>query len=106
LTYRERGLRGAAERSISESRRAFDKRVDVIRAELKERGPEAVEKVERSLNELKEYLRNSFGEIQGRFEDKLETRRREVREIPPVAVGIAVTVGVIFGLFLGLKSKD
>lgn len=83
----------------------FEKRIDEIRAELKERGPEAVEKIERSLDGLREDLQGSFGEIHGRFEDKLEDGREEVREHPLLAVGIAVGVGLIIGMLL-TKSKD
>src|ERR1022692_2212462 len=90
---------------MREVRRDFDRRVDEISAELKESGPEAVEEVGMSLDELKEDLQDSFAEIQLRLEDRLETGRREVREHPLLAVGVAVVVGAIVGMLLG-KRKD
>ena len=105
LTNNERDLRNAADRSLKETRRDFDKRIDDIRAQLQERGPEAAEKVERSLNDLKEELRDGFGAVNGKFEDELETDRDQVREHPLLAVGVAVMAGVIFGMLLG-NNKD
>jgi len=102
LSDKEKDLRSAAERSIRETRKDFDKRIDEIMAELQHGGPGAVEKVGKSLNDLKEDLQSS---IHDKFEDELETGRREVREHPLLAVGIAVMAGVIVGMLLG-KSKD
>jgi ElaB/YqjD/DUF883 family membrane-anchored ribosome-binding protein len=105
LANKERQLRNAAEHSIRETRRDFDKRIDEIRSELRERGPEVVEKVESSLNELKRDLQNDFDAIHGSLDDELETRREQVREHPLLAVGIAVMGGIIVGMLLG-KNKD
>jgi ElaB/YqjD/DUF883 family membrane-anchored ribosome-binding protein len=105
MASREKDLRSAAERSLRKTRRDFDKRIDEIRAELKEKGPEAVERVENALNDLKEDLQGGFDEVHGRFEDELEIGRREVRDHPLLAVGIALTVGVVIGMLLG-KRKD
>jgi ElaB/YqjD/DUF883 family membrane-anchored ribosome-binding protein len=106
LPNKEKDLRSAAERSLRETRKDFDKRIDEIRAELQEIGPEAVEKVERSLNDLKKDLEDGFDDVvHGRFDYDLETSRKQVREHPLLAVGIAVIGGVILGMLLG-KSKD
>jgi ElaB/YqjD/DUF883 family membrane-anchored ribosome-binding protein len=105
LANKENDSRRAAEQHIRETRRDFDKRIDEIRAELRERGPDAAEKVERSLNDLKKDLQNGFDDIHGEFDDELETRREQVREHPLLAVGIAVIGGVILGMLLG-KSRD
>jgi ElaB/YqjD/DUF883 family membrane-anchored ribosome-binding protein len=105
LANREKDMRNATEKSMREVRRDFNKRIDEIRAELKERGPEAVEKVERSLDDLKEDLQESLAEINGRYEDKLEMGREEIREHPLLAVGFAVMTGLLVGMILE-KSKD
>jgi len=106
LANKEKDLRSAAEKSLRETRRDFDKRIDEIRGELQGIGPEAVEKVEKSLNDLKKDLADGFDDVvHGRFDDDLETSRRQVREHPLLAVGIAVMGGVIVGMLLG-KSKD
>ena len=105
MPNKDKDTQSAAEKSIREARRAFDKRVDEIRAELQQGGSDAVEKVEKSLNDLKDDLQSSFDDLHGMFEDELETGRREVREHPLLALGVAVMAGVILGMFLG-KSKD
>jgi vacuolar-type H+-ATPase subunit H len=105
LVNKEKDLRRAADRSIRETRRDFDKRIDEIRAELQKGGADAVEKVEKSLSELKEDLQSGFDDIQGSLEDELETGRKEVREHPLLAVGVAVMAGLVVGMLLG-KSKD
>lgn len=109
LANKEKDLRNAAERSLRETRRDFDKRIDEIRAELQEIGPEAVGKVERSLNDLKNdlktELRTGLDDVNGMFEDELESGRNQVREHPLLAVGVAVMAGVIVGMLLG-KNKD
>src|SRR5271169_629223 len=105
LANKEKDLRSAAEKSLRETRRDFDKRIDEIRAELQEIGPEAVEKVERSLNDLKNDLRSGYDDVSSMFEDELESGREQVREHPLLAVGVAVMAGVIVGMLLG-KNKD
>ena len=109
LANKENDLRSAAERSLRQTRRDFDKRIEEIRAELQEIGPEAVEKVERSLNDLKNdlktELKTGFDDVNGKFEDELESGRDQVREHPLLAVGVAVMAGVIVGMLLG-KNKD
>jgi ElaB/YqjD/DUF883 family membrane-anchored ribosome-binding protein len=106
LASRDKDLRTAAERSIRETRKDFDKKIDEIRGDLKEGGTEAVQKAERALNELKEDLESSFGQIHERFEEGLETGRSTVREHPLLSVGIAVGVGVIIGMLLERKGRD
>jgi ElaB/YqjD/DUF883 family membrane-anchored ribosome-binding protein len=109
LANKEKDLRSAADRSLRETRRDFDRRIDEIRADLNEKGPEAVEKVERSLEglrqDLKEELQDGYGEIHDRLGDEVEYRRREVREHPLLAVGVAVTFGVLVGMIVR-KSKN
>jgi hypothetical protein len=87
LANREKDLRGATEKPMREVGRDLSKRIDEIRAELKNRGPEAVEKVERSLDDLKEDLQGSLSEVNGGFEDKLKMRRDEVGGHPLLEVG-------------------
>lgn len=90
----------AADESIREFREDFDRRIDEIRAELKERGPEAVGDVDRSLDDLKEDMQEGFTEVRERFEDRLEIGRREIRVHPLLAVGFAVAVGAVVGALL------
>lgn len=103
MASKQNDSRSAAERSLRETRRDFDKRIDEIRAELREKGPEAVVRVENALNELKGDLQSGFDEIHVRVDDELETGRKEVREHPLLAVGIAVTAGVVIGMLLGRR---
>jgi ElaB/YqjD/DUF883 family membrane-anchored ribosome-binding protein len=109
LASKEKDLMGSTDRSLRETRRDFDKRIDAIRAELKQNGPGAVEEAERSLSDLKEDIQRSFedkyGELHERFENKLEGGRREVRKQPLLAVGVAVMAGLIVGMLLE-KSKN
>jgi len=101
LANKERDLRNAADRSLKETRRDFDKRIDEIRAQLHERGPDAAEMVEKSLNGLKEELRAGFDDVNGKFEDELEVGRKQVREHPLLSVGVAVMAGIILGMLFG-----
>jgi ElaB/YqjD/DUF883 family membrane-anchored ribosome-binding protein len=100
---------GSTDRSLRETRRDFDKRIDEIRAELKQNGPGAVEQAEMSLSDLKEDMQRSFEDhydaLHERFEEKLEDGRREVRKQPLLAVGVAVMAGLIVGMLLE-KSKN
>jgi ElaB/YqjD/DUF883 family membrane-anchored ribosome-binding protein len=113
MVTKEKNLRDAAERYVRETRRDVDRRIDEIRAELKGKGPEAVEKAEKSLNDLKEDLQNrlqdglqsGFDDIHGKFENEVEEGRRGVREHPLLAVGVAVTAGLMLGMLLG-NRKD
>jgi ElaB/YqjD/DUF883 family membrane-anchored ribosome-binding protein len=113
MVTKEKDLKNAAERYVRETRRDIDRRIDEISSDLKSRGPEAVEKAEKSLNDLKEDLQNrlqaglqsGFDEIQGKFEDEVEAGRKEVREHPFLAVGVAIAAGLILGMLLG-NRKD
>jgi ElaB/YqjD/DUF883 family membrane-anchored ribosome-binding protein len=105
LVNKEKNLRNAVEQSIEETRRDFGRRIEEIRSELQEGGPEALEKLEKSLNGLKDDLQSGFDDIHGKFDEELETGRREIREHPLLAVGIALSAGVVLGLLLG-KRKD
>ncbi len=103
MAGKEKVTRDGAERSLREARRDFDKRIDQISAELKEKGPETVERVENALKELKLDLQSDFEEIHAMVDDELETGRKEVREHPLLAVGIAVTAGLVIGMLLGRR---
>jgi hypothetical protein len=104
LAGREKDLRNA-ERSLRDTRKYFDKTIDEIRAELQGIEPEIAERVGRSLNDLKNGLQSGIDDINGRFEDEIESGRKQVREHPLLAVGVAVMAGVIVGTLLG-KNKD
>jgi ElaB/YqjD/DUF883 family membrane-anchored ribosome-binding protein len=102
--------RADAERAVQEMQKEFEKRIDAIRTELKEKGPEAVEK---SLGELKtgfegrlDDVRESIENARESLDDVLETGRTTIQERPLMAVGVAVAVGVVIGLLLGRKSKN
>ena len=113
LVSKEKDLKNAAERYMRETRKDVDRRIDEIRADLQGKGPEAVEKAEKSLNDLKEDLQSrlqtglqdGYDEIQGKFDDEVEAGRKEVREHPLLAVGAAVAAGLILGMLLG-NRKD
>lgn len=101
----EKDLRDATEKPMGEVGRDNSKRIDEMRAELKDGAQEAFEKVERSSDDLKSDLQGSLSEINGGFEDKLKMRSEEVREHPLLAGGVASTLGLLVGMILG-KSKD
>ena len=54
---------------------------------------------------MKAELQKEFEAINDGVEEQLETGRRQVREHPFLAVGVAVMAGVIVGMLLG-KNKD
>jgi ElaB/YqjD/DUF883 family membrane-anchored ribosome-binding protein len=100
---------------IKEIQKDFERRIDAIRAELVEKGPEASGMIEKSLDELKESLEEKLAgmfegldldEARKSVEDALETGRSAVQERPLTAVGVAVLVGIIIGLLAGPKGKD
>ena len=105
LANKEKDLRNASERSLRETRRDIDRKINEIRSELQEIGPEAVEKVQGSLDDLKAELQKEFEVLNDGLEEQLETGRKQVREHPFLAVGVAVMAGVIVGMLLG-KNKD
>jgi len=104
MAYRE--MRSSAtERSLREARRDFDKRIDAIMAELKEKGPEAADQ---SLRDLKADLEDTLSEARESlesaresFDDALRTGRATIQEQPLTAVGVALAVGVVIGLLFG-----
>jgi ElaB/YqjD/DUF883 family membrane-anchored ribosome-binding protein len=102
--------RADAERAVKDMQIEFEKRIDAIRTELKEKGPEAVEK---SLSDLKAGFEDRFGDVRetienarGRLDDALETGRSTIQERPLMAVGVAVVVGVVIGLLVGRKGRN
>lgn len=102
--------RADADRTIRETQKEFEKRIDAIRTELKEKSPEMVEK---SLNDLKAGFEDRFGDMLETIEnahesldDALETGRATIKERPLLAVGVAVLVGVMIGMLVGRKGKD
>lgn len=112
MANREMHSRSAVERSLREAQRDFDKRIDEIRAELKEKGPEAADQ---SLSDLKvdvadtlrearesfESARESLESAHKSFDDALETGRTTIQEQPLTAVGVAAAVGIVIGLLFG-----
>jgi ElaB/YqjD/DUF883 family membrane-anchored ribosome-binding protein len=108
-----RNSRTDTEKIIKEMQRDFDRRIDSIRTELKEKGPEATEAVEKSLGDLKEGLEDRLSEISDTidsaretFGGAVETGRSTIQERPLMAVGIALAAGVVIGLIFGRKNKD
>jgi ElaB/YqjD/DUF883 family membrane-anchored ribosome-binding protein len=101
LVNKQSNLRSAIEQSIEETRRDFDVRMEEIKADLKESGPEGAESVETALAGLKRELQSGFDEIQKMFDGEIKTSRREIRAHPLAAVGIAVAAGVVIGLLMG-----
>jgi ElaB/YqjD/DUF883 family membrane-anchored ribosome-binding protein len=102
--------RADAERAVRGLQNEFEKRIDEIRIELKENGPEAVEK---SLDDLKARFEDEFGEVRDTMQkaregldDTLEIGRSTIRERPLMAVGVAVVVGVVIGLLLNRKGRN
>ncbi|MDA4117983.1 MAG: hypothetical protein OK455_06530 [Thaumarchaeota archaeon] len=94
-----------AERTIHEMQKDFEKRIDAIRAELTEKGPEAVEK---SLGELKasfderfDDMRANLESVHGSLDDAVEMGRTTIQEQPLMAVGMALAFGVAIGLLFG-----
>ena len=53
MTKRDKDFEATAEASLDDIRRDLDKKIDQIKAELKEKGPEAAEAIEKSLDGLK-----------------------------------------------------
>ncbi len=102
-----------ADRAVRDMQKDFEKRIDTIRTELKERGPEAVETVENSLGDMKadfenrlSDMRESLENARESFDDALETGMTTIQERPLMAVGIALAVGVVIGLLFGRKGKN
>jgi ElaB/YqjD/DUF883 family membrane-anchored ribosome-binding protein len=102
-----------AERLIRETRRDFDERIDAVRKELREKGPEAIETAERSLGDLKagfesrlSDVREGIDGVHESFDDAVETGRSSIQERPLIAVGIALAAGVMIGMILGRKKRD
>jgi ElaB/YqjD/DUF883 family membrane-anchored ribosome-binding protein len=124
MSTRKKDPTSAAERSLRETRRDFDKRIDEIRAELKEKGPEVADKslgdlkagLEERLSDLRESYetaretiesaRESFDDARESFDDALATGRTTIQERPLMAVGVALAVGVVIGLLFGPKRRD
>jgi ElaB/YqjD/DUF883 family membrane-anchored ribosome-binding protein len=106
LTKRDKDFEATAEASLDDIRRDLDKKIDQIKAELKEKGPEAAEAIEKSLDGLKANLENRLGDFHASIDDQLEIGRREIKKQPLMAVGVAVLVGVVAGMLLGRKCKD
>ena len=106
MAKRDKDFEARAEASLTDIRKDLDKKIDQIKAELKEKGPEAAEAIEQSLNALKADLEGRLSDIHESIDDQLEVGRREIRKKPLMAVGVAVLVGVVVGMLLGRKCKD
>jgi ElaB/YqjD/DUF883 family membrane-anchored ribosome-binding protein len=103
--------RADAENAMERLQKDFEKRIDVIREDLK-KGPEAAESVERSLFDLKAGFEDRLGDVRESFEnardsfdDAVGKGRSAIKDRPIAAVGIAVVVGVVIGLIFGRTSK-
>jgi ElaB/YqjD/DUF883 family membrane-anchored ribosome-binding protein len=108
-----RNSRTEAESAVNDLQKDLDTRVEMIRTELMEKGPEAAAAVEKSLNDLKDgfearfdSLRDSIDEARESLDDAVESGRTTIRDQPLMAVGIAVAAGVVIGLLFGRKSKS
>jgi len=106
-----RNSRAGLETVVRDMQRDFDKRIDGIKSELKAKGPEAAETIERSLGDLRtgfdeklSDMRDSLDNAHERFDDAVETSRTTIQERPLMAVGVAVGVGVLIGLIFGRRS--
>ena len=106
MAKREKNLEAKAEASLDDIRRDLDKKIDQIKVELKEKGPEAAAAIEESLDALKANLENRLSDFHASIDDQLEVGRKEIRKQPLMAVGVAVLVGVVAGMLLGRKCKD
>lgn len=108
--------RADADRTIRETQKEFEKRIDAIRTELKEKSPEMVEK---SLNDLKAGFEDRFGDMLETIENAhesldsareglgnaVEKGRTTIQERPLMAVGVALAAGVALGLIFGRRSR-
>jgi len=79
-------------------------KIEKMKDELKEKGPEAAGAIEESLEALRENLESRLGGIHASLDDQLEVGRREIRKQPLMAVGVAVLVGIVAGMLLERKS--
>jgi ElaB/YqjD/DUF883 family membrane-anchored ribosome-binding protein len=79
-------------------------KIEEMKDELKEKGPEAAGAIEESLEALRESLEGRLGDIHASLDDQLEVGRREIRKQPLMAVGVAVLVGIVAGMLLERKS--
>jgi ElaB/YqjD/DUF883 family membrane-anchored ribosome-binding protein len=106
LPKQDEGFEAKAEASLEDIRRDLDNKIDLIKAELKEKGPEAAKAIEESIDALKANLEGRLSDIHASIDDQLEVGRREIRKQPLMAVGVAVLVGVVAGMLLGRKCND
>ena len=106
MAKQDKGFEATTEASLADIRKDLDKKIDKIKSELRQKGPEAVEAIEESLNALKADLEGRLSDVHESIDDQLEVGRREIRKKPLMAVGVAVLAGVVVGLLLGRKCKD
>jgi ElaB/YqjD/DUF883 family membrane-anchored ribosome-binding protein len=106
MARREKSTEEAAEVTLEDIRRDLDRKIDQIKAEIKQKGPEAAEAIEESLDALKANLESRLSDFHASIDDQLEVGRREIRKQPLMAVGVAVMFGVVAGILLGRKCKD
>ena len=91
---------------MGDIRKDLDKKIDQIKAELKEKGPQASEAIEKSLDALKAELESRLSDVHASIDDQLEVGRREIKKQPLMAVAIAALVGLVAGMLLARKCKD
>ena len=111
MARNERNSRAEAESVIRDMQKDLDKRIDAIRSELKTKGPDAAESIERSLSDMRtgfgerlSDIRDSIDNAHETFDDAVETGRTTIQERPLMAVGAAVAVGLLVGLIFGRRS--
>ena len=104
--------RAEAASVIRDMQRDLDKRIDAIRSDLKTKGPDATESIERSLSDLRtgfgdrlNDMRDSLDNAHERFDDAVQTSRTTIQERPLMAVGVAAAVGIMIGLVFSRKNS-
>ncbi len=100
------------ERAVREMQKDVEKRIDAIKTELMEKGPQAEEAIERSLSDLRtgfedrlDSMRESLDNTREGFDDAVETGRSTIQERPLMAVGVALAAGIAIGLIFGRRNN-
>ena len=88
--------------SLKELKRDFDRRIDELRAEVREGRRSGGEE---TLDLLREDFERVLSDLRQELDESVEPGREAIRKRPFVALGVAVGVGVLLGILLGRKSK-
>ena len=105
LAKQEKDSETTAEESLKRIRRDFDKRIDEIKRDLREKEPKSVKEFEEILDGLRENVEGRMGEARETVDEQLEMGRKEIKKHPLMAVLIAVLVGLIMGMLFGRDSR-